>query len=143
MRIEAKGAVVDNSMLLVVMKLSLLFGPLLIGFIGVGVNCYIACRDLNAILGVFKKSNIVTSYGDVWGNGSFSARCVLASIVSGNVLFPRKHICNGSLDPDELACLPASIKTRMRWSVGLMFFGVISLVGLVVVTEFLKWLTGA
>lgn len=94
-------------------------------------------------MGVFRKSSIVTSYGDVWGNGSFSTRCVLASIISGSVLFPKKHICNGSLDPEELACLPASIRIRMRWSVGLMFFGVISLVGLVIVAEFLKWLAGA
>jgi hypothetical protein len=142
-QVEAEEAKMDNSMLLVVMKLSFLFGPLLIGFIGVGINCYIAYRDLNAILSVFRKSSIVTSYGDVWGNGSFSARCVLASIVSGGVLFPKKHIRNGSLDPEELACLPASIKLRMRWSVGLMFFGVISLVGLVIVAEFLKWLAGA
>ena len=142
-RIEAEEATMDDSMLLVLMKLSLLFGPLLLGFIGVGINCYIACRDLNTILEVFRKSYIITSYGDMWGGGSFSARCVLASIVSGGVLFPKKHIRNGTLDPEELACLPATIKLRMRWSVGLMFVGVISLVGLVIVAEFLKWLAGA
>ncbi|WP_339499050.1 hypothetical protein [Pseudomonas silesiensis] len=132
-----------NSMSLVLIKLFLVFGPLLIGFIGIGVNCYVACRDLNAILDIFKKSYVVTSYGDIWGGGSFSARCVLASIISGVVLFPKKHIRNWTLDPEELACLPASIKLRMRWSVGLMFVGVVSLVGLVVIAESLKRLAGA
>lgn len=108
----------DNSMLLVILKLSLVFGPLLVGFVGVGVNFYIACRDLDVVQKNFKNSYIVTCYGGC--EGSFFSRCIWASIVSGTVLWPNKHVRNGSLDPEELARLPVSIKLRMKWSVGLM-----------------------
>lgn len=132
----------DNSMLLVVMKLSLVFGPLLVSFIGFGINCYIACRDLDVVLNNFKGSYVMTSYGDLWGDGSFFARCILTSIISGGVVWPSKHIRNGSLDSEELARLPASIKLRMKWSVGLMCSGFTLLFAVVVASKFLKWLAG-
>jgi hypothetical protein len=130
----------DSSMLLVIMKLSLFFGPLLVGFIGFGINCYIACRDLDLILNNFKGSYVITYYGDLLGGGSFFTRCILASIVSGGVLWPDKHVLNGSLDSEELARLPTSIKLRMKWSAGLMCSGFVLLFSVVVVSKFLKWL---
>ncbi|UVJ44660.1 hypothetical protein NVV94_03375 [Pseudomonas sp. LS1212] len=128
----------DNSMLLVVLKLSLVFGPLFVSFIGVGVNCYIACRDLDVILNNFKNSYVITSCGGMWEGGSFFARCMLTAMISGGVLWPNKHIRNGSLDPEELARLPVSIKLRMKWSVGLMFFGLAWLFVVAVIVEFFK-----
>jgi hypothetical protein len=101
-----------------------LFGPLMLGLAGAAVNGYIACRDLEVVLKVFKKSSIVTSYAGVWAGGSFFSRSVLSMVVAGSVIWPGKHIRNGSLDAQELACLPGPIKLRMKWSVGLVMGGV-------------------
>ncbi|SEN65679.1 hypothetical protein SAMN04487857_1323 [Pseudomonas sp. ok272] len=105
---------------LLVLKLSSIFGPFFLGFIGFAVNCYIACKDLDAVLKNFKKSRIIVSYGGLWGKGTFTARYMLATIVSGSVLLPGRHIRNGVLDSEELVRLPPTIKLRMKWSVGLM-----------------------
>jgi hypothetical protein len=133
----------DSQVLMLILKLSMIFVPFSIGFIGLGINCYTACRDLDGILNNFKKSYVITSYGGMWGGGSFFSRCILTSIVSGGVLWPKKHIRNGMLDPEELACLPASIKLRMKWSVGLMFFGYAGLFAAVMISELLRWFAGS
>lgn len=112
-------------MTLILLKLFFsLFAPLALGLAGAGVNSYVACRDLEVVLKVFKKSPIVTSYADVWAGGSFFSRSALSMVVAGSVMWPYKHIRNGSLDAQELACLPGSIKLRMKWSVGLVVGGV-------------------
>lgn len=120
------------------LKLLPVLGSILIGFVGVGVNCYIAHRDLDRILSNFKNSSVVKYYGEMFQSKSFFSRCILTSIVSGGVTWPGRCIRNGTLDACELDRLPASLKFRMRLSIGLMFFGYTSLAIVVAVAEFLK-----
>jgi hypothetical protein len=52
-------------------KLFPVLGSLLIGFVGVGVNCYIAHRDLDRILSNFKNSSVINYYGAMFQSKSF------------------------------------------------------------------------
>ena len=100
---------------MIVLKMFFLFFfPALLFSASVGVNLYIVYRDLVKVLDNFKGSDIVSSYGDMWGHGSLYARCTLVSIVAGGLVFPRKHLRNGTLDRQEFARLPDAIKFRMQ-----------------------------
>lgn len=98
----------------------LFFFPALLFIASVGVNLYIVYRDLVKVLDNFEGSTVVSSYGDMWGRGSLYARCTLVSIIAGGLMFPRKHIRNGTLDRQEFARLPAAIKFRMQLYIGLL-----------------------
>lgn len=98
----------------------LFFLPALLFLVSVVVNVYMVYRDLAKVLDNFKESTIVSSYGDIWRGGSLYARCTLVSIVTGGLVFPRKHLRNGTLDRQEFARLPDAIKFRMRLYVGLL-----------------------
>lgn len=124
-------------MIFTILKLSLFFGPLMVALTGVAINCYIAFRDMDVVLGNFKNSYAITSFGG--GGRSFFSRCILASIVSGGVLWPSRHIRNGTLDPEELARLPVSIKCRMKWAVVLVYSGVICLFAVFIGAEIFRW----
>ncbi|WP_150645468.1 hypothetical protein [Pseudomonas fluorescens] len=104
----------------VLINLFLVLASLLVGLIGVGVSCYIGYRDLDVVLNIFKNSYAVTYYGRMPpGKWSFATRLSLASNLSGIIAWSSRYIQSGMLDPEELARLPASIKTRMKWSSGL------------------------
>jgi hypothetical protein len=119
-------------------KLFPVLGSLLIGFVGVGVNCYIAHRDLDRILSNFKNSSVINYYGAMFQSKSFFSRCILASIVSGGVTWPGRSIRKGTLDAGELDRLPAFLKFRMKLSIALMFFGYAWLAIVVAVAEILN-----
>jgi hypothetical protein len=129
---------VDNHMLFVLFKLSLLFGPILTGLVGATIICYVAIRDLDTVFDNFKNSYAISYYRD--SGHSFVARWVLASVVSGYVLWPDKHVRNGMLDPQELTRLPTSIRRRMKWAIGLACVAGASLVVLVVGIQIFKLL---
>jgi hypothetical protein len=120
------------------LKLFPVLGSLLIGIVGIGVNCYMAHRDLDRILSNFKNSSVISYYGEMFQSKSFFSRCILTSIVSGGVTWPSRCIRNGTLDAGELDRLPASLKFRMKLSIGLMFFGYAGLAMVVAVTEIFK-----
>lgn len=120
------------------LKLFPVLGFLFIGFVGVGVNFYMAHRDLDRILSNFKNSSVINYYREMFQSKSFFSRCILASIVSGGVTWPGRSIRNGTLDAGELDRLPASLKFRMKLSIGLMFFGYAGLAMVVAVTEIFK-----
>lgn len=104
----------------VLINLFLLLVSLLVSLIGVGVSCYIGYRDLDVVLNIFKSSYAVAYYGRMPpGKWSFATRLSLASNLSGTIAWSSRYIRSGMLDPEELARLPASIKTRMKWSAGL------------------------
>jgi hypothetical protein len=90
--------------------------PFVLFVASVGVNFYIVLFDLDRFLECFKKSTIISSYASVWGRGSFYARYTLVYIVIGSVMFPNKHMRNGTLDPEEMARCPVEIKYRMALS---------------------------
>lgn len=120
-------------------KLCLVLAPLLISTIGVGVNCYIAHRDLDVVLNVFKKSYAVTYYGRMPpGKWSFVTRLFLASNLSGTIAWSSRYIRRGMLDPEELARLPVSIKMRIIWSSVLTTGGFVGLCVVFVVLVILK-----
>lgn len=116
----------------------LIFFPALMFFVSAGVNSYIVHRDLNRILDNFRGSVIISSYGDMWRDGSFLTRCTLSYIVMGSVIFPGKHIRSGMLDPIELARLPAAIRLRMKLSAGFLVGAFLWVILAVVVMELLK-----
>lgn len=116
----------------------LIIFPFLMFFASVGVNIYIACRDLNKVLDNFRESIIVSSYGDIWRDGSFLTRCTLSYIVMGSVIFSGKHIRSGMLDPKELARLPGAIRLRMKLSAGFLAGAFLWVILAVVVMEVLK-----
>ncbi|WP_330211341.1 hypothetical protein [Pseudomonas sp. AM4(2022)] len=94
--------------------------PALLFFVSVGVNIYMVYRDLAKVLDNFKGSIIVSSYGDIWGGGSLYAKFTLVSIISGGLVFPQKHLRNGTLDPEEFDRLPSAIRFRMRLYIGFL-----------------------
>ncbi|WP_339438400.1 MULTISPECIES: hypothetical protein [unclassified Pseudomonas] len=91
---------------MVILKIfALIIFPFLMFFASAGVNTYIVCRDLNKVLDNFRESIIVSSYGDIWRDGSFLTRFTLSYIVMGSVIFSGKHIRSGMFNPKNLlAC---------------------------------------
>jgi hypothetical protein len=126
-----------NEFLLV--KLFLVLTPLLVSFIAVGINCYTAYRDLDAVLDIFKNSYAVTYYGRMpSGKWSFATRLSLATNLSGTIAWSSRYVRRGMLDPEELARLPVSIKTRMMWSSVLSISGFVGLWVVIIALEIFK-----
>mgnify|MGYP003407355504 FL=1 len=120
-------------------KLFFLLAPLLVGLIGLGVNCYVACRDLDAVLSVFKNSYAVMYYGRMpSGKWTFAMRLSLASNLSGTIAWSSRYVRRGMLDPEELARLPVSIKRRMIWSSVLSAGGFMGLLVAIIALEIFK-----
>lgn len=82
---------------------------------GVGVSGYIARRDLDFILGIFKNSYAIIYHGrmqpgDKWSSWS---RLSLVSHLSVTLMLAQRYVRNGMIDPEELNRLPDSIRKRM------------------------------
>lgn len=119
---------------MIILKMFFLLGlPFVLFVASVGVNFYIVLFDLDKFLECFKKSTIISSYGSVWRRGAFYARYTLVCVVIGSVMFPNKHMRNGTLDPEEMARCPVEIKYRMALS----FYLLLSAVGCFVLTAVL------
>lgn len=120
-------------------KLFLVFASVLVSLVGMGVNCYVAYRDLDVVLNIFKNSCAITYYGrmppDKW---TFATRLSLAYKLSGTIAWSSRYIRNGMLDPEEFACLPRSIRRRMKWSSGLAIGGLVGLCAVFVVFAVFK-----
>lgn len=117
-------------------KLFLVLASLLISFIGVGINCYIARRDLDVVLDIFKHRCAVTYYGGMpSGKWTFATRLSLASKLSGTIAWSSRYVRHGMRDPEELARLPVSIKTRMMWSSVFSVSGFIAMWVVIIVLE--------
>lgn len=120
-------------------KLFFLLAPLMVGLIGLGINCYVACRDLDVVSSVFKNSYAVMYYGrmpsEKW---TFVARLSLASNLSGTIAWSSRYVRRGMLDPEELARLPVSIKRRMIWSSVLSAGGFMGLLEAIIALEIFK-----
>lgn len=117
------------------LKMCFLFGPFFVMFVGMGMITYMACRDLDKVLGGFPKSQIITSYADAWRGGSLVARYNVMSIVISAVLWPGKHLRKGHLNAEELNGVPVAIKRRMQVSAGLLIFGFLWFTGFFVLVE--------
>lgn len=123
-----------------IIKLLLALLPFVVGFIGIGVNSYVARRDFDVILKTFEKSWIVVSYVNLWGDGLFS-RSTISMMVAGTVVWPNRHLREGTLYPEELARLPRSVRLRMKWSVALVCGGGMGIfVGLFII-KMIRWLS--
>jgi hypothetical protein len=121
-------------------KLFLVLAPLLVSFIGVGVSCYVACRDLDVVLSTFKSSYAIAYYGRMPpGKWTFATRFSLTSKLSGIIAWSSRYIRNGMLDSEEFACLPRAIRRRMKWSAGLTISGFVGPCVVFVVLEIFKW----
>ena len=119
-------------------KLFFLLAPLLVGLIGLGINCYVAYRDLDAVLSIFKNSFAV-NYGRMpSGRWSFATRLSFANNLSGTIVWSSGYVRRGMLDPEELARLPVSIKRRMIWSSVLSAGGFMGLLVAIIALEIFK-----
>lgn len=119
---------------MIILKMFFLLGlPFVLFVASAGVNFYIVLFDLDRFLEHFKKSTIISSYGGVWGRRALYARYTLVCIVIGSVMFPNKHVRNGTLDPEEMARCPVEIKYRMVLS----FYLLLSAAGCFVLTALL------
>ncbi|WP_339499048.1 hypothetical protein [Pseudomonas silesiensis] len=117
------------------LKMCFLLGPFFVMFVGMGMITYMACRDLDRVLGGFSQSQIITSYAESWKGGSLVARYTVMSIVISAVLWPGMHLRRGHLNADELNRVPIPIKRRMQVSAGLLIFGFIWFAGFFVLVH--------
>lgn len=124
--------------MVVVKMFFLFFLPALLLIASIGVNLYMVHRDLVKVLDNFKKSTIVSSYGDIWGRGSIHARYTLVNIIAGIFMFADKHIRKGVLDREELDSLPGDIRLRMRLYVGFVMSSVLCFLLVAIVLAILK-----
>lgn len=109
-------------------KILVFLSPYILFFIGMAISCYIGYRDLDVVLGIFKKSWGVLYYGRMQeGNWTLRTRTFLASNLSGTLAWPGRNLRKGMLEPDELAQLPLPIQARMRWAAGFTLAGYIGL----------------
>lgn len=109
----------------------------MVGLIGLGINCYVAYRDLDAVLNIFKNSYAV-NYGRMpSGRWSVTTRISLAYNLSGTIVRSGSYFRRGMLDPEELARLPVSIK-RMIWSSVLSTGGFMGVLVAIIALEIFK-----
>jgi len=94
----------------------LLFLPLLLCMIGVGVSYYVAFFDIKVVLQSLKKSEVVPLFFRDFGN----SKSTFGNLLSGVVIFPRRHIAEGTLIPEELAKIPRAVVFRMKFGFWLM-----------------------
>jgi len=99
---------------------------------------YMALKDSARLGEVFRGSEIISSYFEIWGGGSIAGRCTVLMIAVGVVMWPRVHIARGHLSPEELANLPMGILIRMRWVAGLTILGCSIVLALLVYGKFFK-----
>lgn len=83
--------------------------------LSIGVSAYIAHRDLDFILGIFKKSYAIIYHGRMQPGDKWSlwSRLSLVSHLSVTLMLAQRYVRNGMIDPEELKRLPDSIRKRM------------------------------
>lgn len=99
---------------------------------------YMAVHDARKVGEIFRESRIISSYYEIWGNGSITGRCTVLMIASGAILWPRIHIARGDLLPAELEELPKCILVRMRFAAGLTIVACLLIGGLLIYGKFIK-----
>jgi len=104
-------------------KLLLVFVPFFIGMVGVGATAYIVFRYMRVILTCLRESRIVTLFFEDFGY----SRLMFSLILVGVVVFPGRHIAEGTLIPKELAAIPRSIVLGLRCAFWLQVLAMTSL----------------
>jgi len=90
--------------------LLVVFVPFFLGVAGVCVMYYVAFIDVRAILSCLKSSEIVILLSDSFGG----SKSTFGIMLSGSVIFPSRHINEGTLIPEELAAIPKMVMFRIR-----------------------------
>ncbi|MGE8465256.1 MAG: hypothetical protein ACN6QE_03850 [Pseudomonas putida] len=110
----------------VVLKLSFLLAPFVIGLSGVAIIVRIAItKELKVAISSITTSPYLEQMKIVWGGGSLRSRCLLVSTISGLVIFPGPHVRRGLLSPDEVRNFPSCLKRKMKiafWLLQVGFF---------------------
>ncbi|MNN66800.1 hypothetical protein D3C81_1823950 [compost metagenome] len=121
-------------MIAVLTILSVIF----LGMILVLLLIYMAIHDARTVGQVFRESRVISSYYEIWGNGSIMGRCTVLMITTGAILWPRIHIARGDLLPGELDELPKGIVVRMRFAAGITIVSCLLIGGLLIYGKFIK-----
>ncbi|MDH2000589.1 hypothetical protein [Pseudomonas sp. GD03691] len=99
---------------------------------------YMAVHDARKVGEVFREIRVISSYYEIWGNGSIAGRCTVLMIATGSILWPSIHIARGDLLPEELDELPKGILVRMRFAAGLTISACLLVLGLLIYGKFIK-----
>lgn len=105
------------------LQIIFLIAPFVIALSGLAVQAYITHRHYDRIIAAFPNSLGVRNYQRLWAGFDFVSRCMQVGSTGGFVIWPKIHIRQGTLDPEEVRNFPSDIKRLMRVSVGLLFFG--------------------
>lgn len=114
------------------MKVLILFFPIICAYVSSGLTLYIALCDVDRLMAGFEKSPAIKSFKGCTEGGSVLARLYLVIHVTTTIVWPKRQMIMGRLDPSEIEKLPVGIRVRAllsKWLVYMAIFSALALIG--------------
>lgn len=96
-------------------------GPFPVGLLSLVVCFYISNRHLDAMLDALKNSRHILLHGAALRHQGWFGRVLLATKISGVVLFSGPLVKVGEMDADEVRNFPAHLRRLLQIHVSLLF----------------------
>jgi len=106
-------------------KLYFLFGYFGMGMIGCGLFVYVRLMHMQVILDTLKESIIVDLFFDDFG----SSKGLFSRVLFGALIFPGRHLREGTLRLEELKAIPGSIMFQLKLAFWLLASSILCLFG--------------
>ncbi|PPS62923.1 hypothetical protein CR917_18950 [Pseudomonas sp. BRM28] len=80
-------------------------------------------RHFSSLLHAFRRSDCLPRFLQIWGTHGFISRCMIVSALSGIMLYARRSINRGQLDPKDFHEFPLALKRRLTITSWLIIIG--------------------